>query len=243
MKFNTIFKDFFLFILRPRQFEIDQNRIKTSDKILLFGSLSVLMIFMVFCSSFLVKIIVYIIDFDEGIKIFNYQENKLDKYSILENVLYILVLGPLIEELISRLYLNLKKRSILITLVCLFSLTLKFTNLNIDLKSFFLMFLIIVLAFFILISRQEVISFFGKKYFILIFYFSCLSFSFLHFSNYSKILSDNYFWLLPILVIPQFIMGIFFGYFRIKLGFFWGVILHTCMNIPAVLIYITTKLL
>ncbi|WP_367178938.1 CPBP family glutamic-type intramembrane protease [Flavobacterium sp.] len=200
------------------------------------------MLFFVFSSSFLVKILIYIIDFKEGIKIFNYQNNKLLKYSLWENVSYILLLGPMIEELISRLYLDLKKRSIILTLVCIIIIGLKITNLNFDLKFYFFTFIILIFTLFILNSRQDSIMFFGKKYYSFIFYFSCLTFSFLHFSNYTRVLSDNYIWLLPILVLPQFIMGIFFGYIRIKLGFFWAILLHIFMNIPAVLIYITTKL-
>jgi hypothetical protein len=240
MKFNSILKKFFLFTLSPKLLRIDKTKI--SDKILLFITLSLTMLFFVFSSSFLVKIIIYIIDFKEGIKIFNYQNNKLLKYTIWENVSYILLLGPIIEELISRLYLDLKKRNLILTLVCFLIVSLKITNLNFDLKFYFFVLTILTVIFFILKSKQDSIIFFGKKYYTFIFYFSCLTFSFLHFSNYSKVLSENYIWLLPILVLPQFIMGIFFGYIRIKLGFFWAILLHICMNIPAVLIYITTKL-
>lgn len=240
MKFNSILKEFFLFTLSPKLLQIDKTKI--SDKILLFIILSFTMLFFVFSSSFLVKIIIYIIDFKEGIKIFNYQNNKLLKYSIWENVFYILLLGPILEEFISRLYLDLKKRSIILTLLCILAITLKMTNLNFDFKFYFLISIIVIFALFTLNIKQDSIIFFGKKYYIFIFYFSCLTFSFLHFSNYTKVLSDNYNWLLPLLVLPQFVMGIFFGYIRIKLGFSWSIFLHICMNIPAVLIYITTRL-
>jgi len=69
---------------------------------------------------------------------------------------------------------------------------------------------------------------FYKNYFYIIFYLSALAFGFIHSFNYKNI-ADIWF-LAPLLVMPQLIVGIFFGYFRVKLGFIFSIANHAFYN-------------
>lgn len=240
MDISNIFSEFVTFLKKPKLHCIKE--IDFFEKFCLFVVFLFTMYFCVFCTAFIVKVIIYIIDFEEGKKIFNYQVNKWNKYSFWENIGYVLFIGPLIEELISRLYLDIKKITIQITMISIFLLLFKFNNLALDFKSFSYLVIIIILFAFLTLINQKTITKFGVNYYGYIFYFSSITFSFLHFSNFTSVLNDCYLWLLPILVLPQLVMGIFFGYIRIKLGFLWGLLLHICMNLPAVLIYLLNKL-
>jgi hypothetical protein len=68
------------------------------------------------------------------------------------------------------------------------------------------------------------------RYFAFVFYSVALIFAFIHSVNFLNI---NYF-LLPILVLPQFIIGLLIGYLRIRLGFIWGYMLHFLNNLIAI---------
>lgn len=239
MKINISLYEFVIFLKNPN---LKNKKYFFFKKLSLFFIVAIAMFFSVFVTNFLIKMIVYFIDFDEGKKIFNYQINKWNKYSVLENIAYILFLGPLIEELISRLYLDLKKINLQITMISILLLILKFNDFNLDLTSFLYLIVIGVLFSILSLIKQKKINNFGLKYYGYIFYLSSISFSLLHISNFTSVLNHNFLWLLPLLILPQLIMGVFFGYIRIKLGFFWGFLLHICMNLPAVLIYLLNKI-
>ncbi len=67
------------------------------------------------------------------------------------------------------------------------------------------------------------------NYYKIIFYSSAISFALLHVSNYEMSLSVLIF--IPLLILPQLLFGIFGGYIRLKLGFFWGTCLHFAHNL------------
>ncbi len=67
------------------------------------------------------------------------------------------------------------------------------------------------------------------KHFKVIFYTSALFFALLHILNYQISLSVVLF--SPLLIMPQLLFGMFGGYIRLKLGFFWGACLHFAHNL------------
>ncbi len=67
------------------------------------------------------------------------------------------------------------------------------------------------------------------RYFKIIFYSSASLFALLHIMNYQLSLSVVLF--APLLILPQFLFGIFGGFIRLKLGFFWGACLHFAHNL------------
>jgi len=79
------------------------------------------------------------------------------------------------------------------------------------------------------ISKTEKAKHFWVSYFHFFFYFTALVFAIVHIGNYTN--TGILFYLLsPLLVIPQFIIGISLGYIRLKLGFVWSILLHGLYN-------------
>ena len=60
------------------------------------------------------------------------------------------------------------------------------------------------------------------------FYFFALTFGFMHISNFE--LTSNVVLLSPLLVLPQIILGGYFGYIRVHFGLQWSLLLHGCYN-------------
>ncbi len=96
-----------------------------------------------------------------------------------------------------------------------------------------LSFLFSITLFFSLLLNVKKVNFFVKeffyKYFGYFFYSLSLIFAFLHITNYQ----DNWFelwYLVPLLVMPQFLISLIISYIRIYYGFVWAVFAHALNN-------------
>jgi membrane protease YdiL (CAAX protease family) len=130
----------------------------------------------------------------------------LQRFTILEIVLLVVVLVPFVEELVFRLYLRFKNNDLAHVIILLASLKRKHNK-----------------------ARTETaLSNFWTNHFRSIFYFSAILFGFIHLTNYEY----NFAILLlsPILILPQFIAGLFLGYLRIKYDLVLGYIMHAIHN-------------
>ena len=82
------------------------------------------------------------------------------------------------------------------------------------------------------------ITLFNKKYFKIAFYFFTLLFGYVHIFNFE--ITPKIVLLSPLLVAPQIVVGIVFGYIRVRLGLVYSMLLHACYNgvivIPSVLL-------
>ncbi|UMB52626.1 CPBP family intramembrane metalloprotease [Lutibacter sp. A64] len=71
---------------------------------------------------------------------------------------------------------------------------------------------------------------FWDKHFKKIFYLAAILFALTHLTNYSN--TNTLFYILaPLIILPQLIGGLTLGYIRLKLGFFWGVLMHGLYNL------------
>jgi len=140
------------------------------------------------------------------------------------------LVAPLLEEGIFRLPLSPSKKNLLFSL-CFCLASLIYFNKNIDaviIMSIFIMFLLFPIC-----NRRILHKF--QKYILnnykFTFYFIATLFGTLHIVRYS-LLNDN--WLLNVfallLILPNIFSGIFFGYIRIKQGFFCAIIFHCMVN-------------
>ena len=68
------------------------------------------------------------------------------------------------------------------------------------------------------------------KHFPLFFYAFATVFGLIHSSNYNNT-SLLFYLLIPIIISSQIFGGVMYGYVRIKLGFWWGVLLHATFNL------------
>lgn len=72
-----------------------------------------------------------------------------------------------------------------------------------------------------------------------IFYVSALAFGIIHIGNYDA----SVWFLLPLLVLPQFLLGLYFGFIRLRYGFGWAILTHGFHNGCILLPIFLTKLL
>lgn len=76
-------------------------------------------------------------------------------------------------------------------------------------------------------TKKAISSFWNKK-FGYAFYLSAIVFALIHITNYDS--NDNFVYLIPVLVLPQFIMGLFLGYLRVRYSFMLGYFMHALHN-------------
>ncbi|SFJ62600.1 CPBP family intramembrane glutamic endopeptidase [Olleya namhaensis] len=81
------------------------------------------------------------------------------------------------------------------------------------------------------------ITLFSKKYFKIAFYTFSLLFGYVHLFNFE--ITPQLILLSPLLVAPQIVVGLVFGYVRVRLGLIYSMLLHACYNavliIPSVI--------
>ncbi len=96
---------------------------------------------------------------------------------------------------------------------------------------YFVLFMIAIIAplFEELIFRAPLSLFKNKYYFPIVFYTSAISFGAIHIFNYE--MSTKLLVIAPVLIMPQLILGLYFGYIRTRLGLRWSMFLHACYNV------------
>lgn len=160
--------------------------------------------------------------------------------SLISPVLYIILIGPFIEEIVFRLFLNLRKLTIATSIAFLFYaisyywIDTKYPQLNICLR------IISSIGIAILIYKlidENLLTVLQTKYFGYIFYITAILFGIVHLSNFSPI-SAKIISMAPLLVLPQICYGLVMGYLRLKLknGFIWALALHIFINGTAQLV-------
>ena len=152
--------------------------------------------------------------------------------------------SPFVEELIFRLSLRLNEKYMHLNILILVG-GLTFTIAHFFNVNFFKILIIslgMILFLFYLNNKglcNKFILGFWNRNFKYVFYFSVMSFGLLHINNYGKI-NNSLLLILPILILPQLITGLFCGYVRLKLGFSWGCLLHSVHNfillIPSIMV-------
>ncbi|AUC83948.1 CPBP family intramembrane metalloprotease [Polaribacter sp. ALD11] len=76
--------------------------------------------------------------------------------------------------------------------------------------------------------RGPITAFKKPKYFKIAFYAFALLFGFIHITNFD--ITTNTLLLSPLLVLPQILLGGYFGYIRVRFGLQWSILLHGCYN-------------
>lgn len=147
-------------------------------------------------------------------------------------VVYICLIGPLLEEAVFRLPLSLKKSHIGIafaTAAFLFlgilfrGITSPWLNMATRLT---LSALIYVTCFKLAPDGLSIIDHRFRKHLIIL---SMCLFGLMHIGNYTPI-QWQAIWIYPFFVLPQFLMGWAITFIRFKNGFWWGFVLHCLIN-------------
>jgi len=149
----------------------------------------------------------------------------------LSDIKWIIVFGPVIEELIFRLPLRNFFKNIFIALALGFYALGK-SHLGIGL-SIALGIVILLLPYIPgFISRfEDAINNFIKKYFVLFFYLIAVIFGFMHITNLETIRTSDILFS-PVIVAYQLFLGLYLGFIRIKYkgGIFYAILLHAFFN-------------
>ncbi|MBX2915355.1 MAG: CPBP family intramembrane metalloprotease [Cyclobacteriaceae bacterium] len=178
------------------------------------------------------SLIFYFSDFSiyEQLKVTNSESiNRFGNYSFI----IVVILGPLYEEILFRLPLNLSKLSIGVSLGFMFFYLLTGNLLSIDYQKFDTYFKIVGSIFF----AGLVTFFFPKKFldlfknnFKLVFFIHAVIFALLHLTNFDSY-NSSVILIYPLFTLPQLIMAVLIGYTRIEIGFAYCVLLHSLINL------------
>jgi membrane protease YdiL (CAAX protease family) len=151
-------------------------------------------------------------------------------------VLLAVVLAPLMEETLFRLPLRYKP--VFLGLSAVFGtyyVAQSFLPVNVEpvtaLVAGFVLPIIIGVFVFLIIRFTPLRSLIEKVYqrfFPAIFYTFVLLFGFVHFSNYTD--RSSIWYIAPLLVLPQIIVGLVLGYVRMRYGFWYSVLGHAIYN-------------
>lgn len=193
--------DFWEFIKNPKD-EADSNQSTKLKLTRLFSVLGIELLIMLVLTT--------IISVLEHAGIIDMSNHKVEDMMQSFPAWAVLVLGaliiPFLEEVVFRFYLRFK-------------------------NNYPLRFLIFLSSIFGQKNRNDFRAFSERKwhaYYKLIFYFSAFLFAIVHLSNFDLSLKVLIF--LPLLVMPQFIVGLFTGYLRVKFGLVWSFFLHGLHN-------------
>lgn len=202
------------------------------------------MLFISFCFLIIAGIIIRIAGFILKYK-YNISLDSLYKSLTLPKSLItylnLFLIGPLIEEILFRLWQDYRIKNILIISVLIFLFFVKYIAhvKHFSTLSYIIDIIIIIISLFVYYifnekygNKEISISIKRKR---VLFCLSAILFGFLHISNYSPI---NYriLFIYPFLVLPQIIAGFTIGYTRIKYGFVYGLFLHFMINLITVII-------
>ncbi len=233
MKYSVLLiKEIFNYIKNPVPYIKSKEKLGGKIKFILISSLIVLILNVLFALISMLLRFYGIID-----AVNNIHEMKID-----ENILFMIILGPLLEEVSFRLYLNWKIPFIITssTLIGLGFFCKEYLHTGIlspdnwTNKILFIVgsvFLFSILCF----AFKTEIEKFGMKFFKFIFYFSILLFGFLHIQNYTVNVNPKTILLIPLLIMPQLLGGLNSAYIRIKYGILWSYFAHALLNSVAVM--------
>ncbi len=79
-----------------------------------------------------------------------------------------------------------------------------------------------------LIFRAPLALFRTSRHFRFALYFSVFAFGFIHLFNFEEYY--KYFWMAPLLVLPQLIAGVFLAFIRVRMGLVYSMLLHAAFN-------------
>ena len=80
-----------------------------------------------------------------------------------------------------------------------------------------------------LFFRGPLVWFRSKSYFRYVFYGSVFAFGSIHLSNFEAY--ENAYWLTPLLIAPQLVLGVTAGFIRVRFGLLWAIALHVTYNL------------
>jgi len=168
-------------------------------------------------------------------------KEMLEKTGYVFGMLYICLIGPVLEETVFRLPLSFKRNHIALSFTIIVFFSEKFlpapTAFIFSIRICYDVLRLLIPFAVYFITRKLLpaeINLSDKTKQKLIITSMCL-FGLMHVSNYAP-LQWPIIWIYPVYVLPQFFMGWLMTYVRLKNGFLWGVALHCMINSTSMLL-------
>ncbi|MEI6728425.1 MAG: hypothetical protein WCK98_02165 [bacterium] len=233
---NSTIAEFFSFLASPKEFFNKQNAQKPYQR--LFFVLKLVSFGLLFGI-----IINYFSSYVSSLVGFNQTDNNivsrdLKAFPAFIGLLLVTVIGPLLEELAFRLYLTTQRTYFFFGLNFFVYYIWEFIGGIFNLKDSFLfnspgIFFIIVAIFGFtttcsLIVSTKWLESIVTRFFNQFVYSAGIIFGLIHITNYENY--QKYFYLIPILVLPQIFVSFIFAFVRTKFSFWWSFISHTLYN-------------
>lgn len=167
----------------------------------------------------------------------------MDQMSYLQIFFLAVIVAPIFEEFIFRYYLT--KPYVLIYGVVLLAIALIFYGRSEDYISLsvavFSVLLLTGILLFIIFNPGVYDKFvaFYRLQFAYVFYLSAVIFAFIHIFNFNAVMPWYY---TPVLVLPQFIIGLFLAYVRIRNSIYHSILIHALNNsIPMLILLLAPE--
>lgn len=144
------------------------------------------------------------------------------------------IAAPLIEEVIFRFPLKFRRGSIALFLVLIVALCVQlfqFLGMAFSEAIFIGLMLMVLIGLYLYfrLQKESALTEFTSKNYGYFFYAAALLFALAHIFNYE--LEANQYWMTPILVLPQMLLGLMLGYVRVKYGLWASILAHAMNNL------------
>lgn len=161
-------------------------------------------------------------------------------FSVGYGILMILVIAPLLEECIFRLGLSFKKWQIAVGVAAIpvYLLFQKLKNVSLTTGMIYAGIAIAIFCMIYFLTSREFWSRLKERYFRVMVWITSIAFGLIHlvaFSNFSLQLLP---YMLCVVAVP-FFAGCAITYYRVNLGFWWGVGLHIFNNLPGIVMLLS----
>ncbi len=223
---QSSFSEFYKFLRKPNQLR-QENRSASAILKTMF--------YLIVIDAILMALIMPLIALYEVLGLENGDSHALEAM-FEKGAFFVILLGaifaPIVEEVFFRAILVFNKYIFngILAILAIVSVAWAFTTLSIVVAG--IIGAVLFIATIIYIIKDEHISKKVENYwqtsFPVIFYLSCLFFALVHLMNFE--FEYSLFYLFPLLILPQFIMGMILGFTRIKLGLMYSIALHAIHN-------------
>ena len=220
ISFSTVFSNLLTFVKKPRLDNLPDSFKENPQKVLM-RLLGLDFILMFFLSGILAV---------AGVQEMEHEVQKLLDNPILLALMAV-IFAPLVEEAVFRLPLRYAAGNLLLPLLLIL---LFIPSLFAPMTSGILIGVILLLGLIFYFFNQKTdgqletqLNHSWEEKFPLIFWLFTFAFAILHLTNFSDAIPI---YLAPILILPQFALGIIIGYIRIGWGFWYGVLFHAMHN-------------
>lgn len=233
---NSTIAEFFSFLAQPKKFFSKQNNQKPYQRLFFVLKLVSFGLFFGVLINLITSYISSLVGFDQTAN--NIVTRDLKAFPPIIGLLLVAFIGPFLEELAFRLYFTTVRSYFFFGLNFFIYYIWEFIGAIFNLKQTFLysaesIYLIIAIIFALtttcsLTVPATCLKKNVTKYFNAFVYSTGIIFGLIHITNYENY--QKYFYLIPILVLPQIFVSFVFAFVRTKLNIFWSLISHSMYN-------------